>query len=656
MSDYTAADIIGLDDLASIQHSPARFLGVCEDPWYAVLELIDNAVDEYQAGHCDEICIGYQTNNDTYLVADTGRGIPVEMNKKYAIPTVQAVFTKKDIGAKFGKAGQKAYAGSSVVGTHGVGSTATNALAKVFRVWTWRPGKERPINFYQGFRDGGKLENEKPLTGKSMPRPRPIKPLKKGTQIVFVPDPKYFGVTSVDPSRFTQLARELSCLCAGLTVHTVIDGKRTTYRSDDGLAGLVRDSQERADATATLGPLRFQFEFDANSRSQGRGTAHCEVVLSWASKGGELVSFANNKRTPYHGVHVAGFEAAVMEALQRYAGKNKFEFRDLTPGMYATVALKHPNPKYTSQIKSRVVSPGSIRKRIKEHLTPLLVAEIAKSQDVFELLIERAAKLCAMRARTALEAQKVSESMVLSNRLPEKLIRVLGRKRDHVELFILEGDSASGTARQARDRLVHEILPIRGKFHNVYQRDFQAVFGTKGNGKKATIAADIAAAVGCGIAGDCDPSKARVGRVVVCTDADDDGWHISALIIGLFCQYMRPVIEAGMLGILRSPLYRVMLGKKATFAYDDKHLREMVKGRRKGSFSISYLKGHGEANVDVFRRYAFSEDRIIDVISVERAEAIVNVETFLGEDRSVRRGMLDLGIHPPVRYSTDHLG
>ncbi|MDH3639370.1 MAG: DNA topoisomerase IV subunit B [Gammaproteobacteria bacterium] len=569
---YDSSAIEVLTGLEPVRKRPGMYTQT-ERPNHLVAEVIDNSVDEAIAGYADTIEVTLH-EDDSVTVADNGRGMPVDLHKEENIPGVEVILTRLHAGGKFS---DKNYRFSG--GLHGVGVSVVNALSKNLEVWVRRDGKE----YNMGFREGQKRSGLEEV-GKVGRR-------NTGTIIRFWPDPRFFDTIKIHVPRLKRLLRAKAVLCPGLELGFRDEGhpdNDARWRYDDGLPdyllGELKDVERIPDEP-------FIGRFKGNDEE-------ADWAVVWLPEGGEFIaeSYVNLIPTSQGGTHVNGFRTGLTEAIREFC-----EFRGLLPrgvklapeDVWARCAyvlsVRLKDPQFTGQTKDRLTSRD----------TAVFVSGVTK--DAFSLWLnqhvpdaERIAAIAIDSAQTRLRAGKrVERKKVASGpALPGKLADCTSQDLELTELFLVEGDSAGGSAKQARDRAYQAIMPLRGKILNTWEVDVGEVLGSQ-------EVHDIAVALGV------DPGSdkldgLRYGKVCILADADSDGAHIATLLCALFVRHFRPLGEARRVYVAMPPLYRIDVGKEVFYALDDKEkkgiLDRIEAEKLRGKVNVQRFKGLGEMN------------------------------------------------------------
>ncbi|AKF80788.1 DNA topoisomerase IV subunit B [Myxococcus fulvus] len=580
---YTGADIQVLEGLEPVRKRPAMYIGGTDSTGYHHLlwEILDNSVDEVINGHATTVEVTLHKDGRSITVVDNGRGIPVDIMPKLKKPAVEVILTTLHSGGKF-EQGNYIHSG----GLHGVGSSVVNALARKLTIEIKREGKKHVQTYARG-KPTSQLKVDGAARG-------------TGTAITFEPDPEIFGEKlKFDAELVRERLEAKSYLHKGMTVvwkdETASPATSVTYKHDGGIAEyLTKVVAERAKPLVPAGSTTFY-----HSRDNG---VRLEASLCWTEATDEHIrSYVNGIPTNMGGTHEAGLRGAVVKAVRNY-----IETHDLTPkgvsltaedireGITAILSVYVVEPQFQGQTKGRLNNP-EVTAQVDGVLRPALEKWLNDNKSIAEAVVARI--ILAARAREASRAasQAVSRKTAVSHRLnlPGKLADCSSTDPNVSELFLVEGDSAGGSAKQGRDRRTQAILPLRGKVLNAEQASTDKVAGNK-------ELQDIVSALGCGIGADFDISKLRYGRVFLLMDADSDGHHIATLLLTFFYRHLRPLIESGAIHIAQPPLFRVDIGKETYWALDeadrDRIIREKVKGNAKPN--IMRFKGLGEMTAD----------------------------------------------------------
>jgi DNA gyrase subunit B/topoisomerase-4 subunit B len=620
---YTGADIQVLEGLEPVRKRPAMYIGGTDSTGYHHLlwEILDNSVDEVINGYATTVEVTLHKDSRSITVVDNGRGIPVDIMPKHKKPAVEVILTTLHAGGKF-EQGNYIHSG----GLHGVGSSVVNALARKLVVEIKRDGK-RHVQTYARGKATSTLKVEGPCRG-------------TGTAVTFEPDPEIFG----EKLRFdAELVRERleakSYLHKGMTVvwkdETASPHTTVTYKHDGGIAEyLTKVVAERQKPLVPAGSATFY-----HSRDNG---VRLEAALGWTEATDEHIrSYVNGIPTAQGGTHEAGLRGAVVKAVRNYIETHNLTPKgvtltaeDIREGLTAILSTYVVEPQFQGQTKGRLNNP-EVTAQVDGVLRPALEKWLNDNKSVAEAVVARI--ILAARAREASRAasQAISRKTAVSHRLnlPGKLADCSSTDPGSSELFIVEGDSAGGSAKQGRDRRTQAILPLRGKVLNAEQATTDKVATNK-------ELQDIVSALGCGIGTDFDISKLRYGRVFLLMDADSDGHHIATLLLTFFYRHLRPLIESGAIHIAQPPLYRVDIGKETYWALDeadrDRIIREKAKGNAKPN--IMRFKGLGEMTADELKETTLDpKNRLSLRVTIDNPiETDRLINDLMGKDVSAR--------------------
>jgi len=596
---YGAENIQVLEGLEAIRKRPGMYIGSTgiTGLHHLVWEIVDNAVDEALAGECTEISVTVEKDN-SITVVDNGRGIPVGIHPQKGIPAVELVFTTLHAGGKFGGE-NSGYTVSG--GLHGVGASVVTALSDVLEVQVYQDGKI----YEQRYAKGVKLCDLTVIGDTD----------KRGTYVRFKPDGTIFETTEYDFKTLSERLRETAFLTKGLKITlTDLRGKEpktVEYCYDGGIKEFVAFINEGKDP---VGDKIFYCEESSNG-------VLVEVAFQYTDEYSEtLVSFVNNINTIDGGTHVAGFRSALTRGINDYVKKNellkngKLTGEDVREGLTAVLSVKIREPQFEGQTKGKL---GSTEARtavdavVYKHLGYFLEEnpQVAKA-IVDKAILAQKARESAKKARDFVRRKSVLES----SRMPGKLADCTEKDPALCEIFLVEGDSAGGSAKSARTYKTQAVLPLKGKILNVEKSRLDKVLSND------EIAAMIAA-FGAGIGDDFDISKLRYHKIIIMTDADVDGKHIRTLLLTLFYRFMPEVITGGYLYIAQPPLYKVTKGKQDYYAYSDAGLKELLdKIGRDGIKPIQRYKGLGEMDADqLWETTMDPEKRVLLQVTIEDA-------------------------------------
>jgi len=619
--DYRPEDIKVLKGIEAVRLRPGMYIGSTGKSGlhHLLYEIIDNSMDEVMAGACDKIKVVLHEDGSAE-VEDNGRGIPIEVHPETGKSTLETVMTVLHAGGKFSNSAYKVSGG-----LHGVGASVVNALSEVMEVWVRRNRKV----YYQKYSRGEPLCEVKELGETS----------ERGTIVRFKPDPEIFSTTEFDPDIIENRLRELAFLNPGLTIE--FEDRINDYKTKMNYVGGIKEYVSYVVKHSNLKPLH-----DIVHISDSHEDIKVEIALVYTASQDEEItySFVNNIRTIDHGTHVVAFRNVLTRLLNDY-GKNlgylrkdeAFSGEDVREGLVAVVSVLMPNPEFEGQTKGRLGSESAgtaVSKIVKERLTEFF--EINKA--VLKVILERVQQ--AKRAREA--AKKVRELVKRKSAfdgaaLPGKLADCVTNDVEKSELFIVEGDSAGGSAKQARDREFQAILPLRGKILNVEKSSIQKLLSNE-------QIKDIIVAVGTGIGERFDRTKLRYGKIIIMTDADVDGAHIRVLLLTFFFRYMRPLIEEGRIYIAVAPLYRVQLPNRILYLYSDEEYQALMK-ELNGSQKVEVQRYKGLGEMDAEQLWETTMDpvtrRLIRVTIENAEEADALFEILMGEDTVERKNFIE---------------
>ena len=620
---YDASQIQVLEGLEAVRKRPGMYIGSTSSAGlhHLVWEIVDNSIDEALAGFATHIEIEI-TKENHIRVTDDGRGIPVDIQEKTGRPAVETVFTVLHAGGKFGGGGYKVSGG-----LHGVGASVVNALSTELTVQVFKDG-----NIYeQSYSRGAVLEDLK-IIGKTD---------KHGTSVYFVPDPEIFQETTVfEFDKLANRVRELAFLNKGLKL-TITDFReeepvRKSFCYEGGIKSYV-EHLNKSKQVLFEEPIYVEGEQDG---------IQVEVAMQYTSGyHTNLLSFTNNIHTYEGGTHESGMKTALTRVINDYArrqklmkeNEEKLSGEDVREGLTAVVSIKHPDPQFEGQTKTKLGNSEArtITDRLfSTHFDKFLMENPQVARKIVEKgILASKARLAAKRAR---EVTRKKSGLEISN-LPGKLADCSSNDPTISELFIVEGDSAGGSAKQGRSRHFQAILPIRGKILNVEKATLDKILANE-------EIRSLFTAMGTGFGGDFDLSKARYQKLVIMTDADVDGSHIRTLLITLFYRYMRPAVEAGYIYIAQPPLYKLKQGKNEYYIQNDEELEAKLKELpAHPKPQLSRYKGLGEMDAEQLWETTMNpENRSMLQVSVEdAAEADQILDILMGDRVEPRREFIE---------------
>ncbi len=612
-TEYTAKDIYILQGLEPIRKRPGMYIGSTgpDGLHHLLIEVVGNSIDEAIVGFCNEIKV-YLLPGNKIKVEDNGRGIPVDIHPQTKKSALETIVTTMHAGAKFGG---KVYATSG--GLHGLGLSVVCALSKWMKAEVFRDGKK----YSQEYSKGKVLTKLKEI-GKTS---------RTGTAITFEPDPEIFKGVKFDLKRIERYLRQQAYLTRRVKL-TLFDERKTPKTS-------------------------YSFYFEGGILSyikyltKGSNPLHQNIFYCLKEKNGISVegaflytneyecyeeSFVNNIFTRDGGMHLTGFRSALTRTFNEYAKKNGFlkeedenlTGEDIREGLTAVISVKIKEPQFEGQTKARLGNPeakSAVEGAISEALSEFLEKNPSDARAIIgKCILSQKARVAAKAARQTILKKGLLEGLAL----PGKLADCVSKDPEKSELFIVEGESAGGSAKQARDRFFQAILPLKGKILNVERARLDKILSSK------EIRA-LVIALGTAIADDFDLNKLRYKKIIIMTDADVDGSHIKTLLLTLFYRYFRPIIEAGYLYIAQPPLYRIQIGKEVRYAFTEAQKEEILKSLKKISgISIQRYKGLGEMNPDqLWETTMDPEKRILLKVKIEDAkEADKIFDILMGEE------------------------
>ncbi|HHW71413.1 MAG TPA: DNA topoisomerase (ATP-hydrolyzing) subunit B [Clostridiales bacterium] len=616
---YDESDIQVLEGLEAVRKRPSMYIGSTgpRGLHHLVYEIVDNSIDEALAGFCDKIDVVINEDGSV-TVSDNGRGIPVGIHEKLKKPAVEVAMTVLHAGGKFGGEGYRVSGG-----LHGVGMSVVNALSEWLEVKVKRDGK-----IYRQRYERGNPVTELEVIGETD---------TTGTEITFKADNEIFDNTNYDFDILKKRLRELAFLNKGLKI--TLEDKRTGRKEEFHYEGGIVSFVEYLNKNKTVlhpEPIYIYGKKD--------GTI-VEVAMQYNNTYMEnIYSFANNINTQEGGTHLSGFKSALTRVMNEYARKNNFlkedesnlTGEDVREGLTAVISVKLTNPQFEGQTKTKLGN-SEVRGLTETIVSNGLEAFLEENPTYAKIIIEKA--LTSARARDA--ARKARElarrkSVLDSTSLPGKLADCTEKDPALSEIFIVEGDSAGGSAKQGRDRRFQAILPLRGKILNVEKARIDRILSN------AEIKA-MTTAFGAGIGEEFDTSKLRYHKIICMTDADVDGSHIRTLLLTFFYRYMRPLIEEGYVYIAQPPLYKISKGKSEYYVYSDEQLNELLEEIGRNNVNIQRFKGLGEMNPEQLWETTMNpETRTLLRVNLEDAIAADEIFTVLmGEKVEPRRNFIE---------------
>jgi len=606
VQEYGADQITVLEGLSAVRKRPGMYIGTTDVAGlhHLVWEIVDNSIDEAMAGYCTEIDVTIMKDGGLN-VEDNGRGIPVDKHKKTGKSALETVLTVLHAGGKFGDGGYKVSGG-----LHGVGVSVVNALSDKTIAEVYRDGQVYQQEYKRG-NTGGELKK----LGKTD---------KRGTRITFYPDKSIFDTTEFDFQTILNRLRQQAYLTKGVQISVVDDrtGKKNRFYFEGGIKSYVRHLNKNKDVIGDI--IYVEKEVDEGI---------IEVALQYTNSYQETIyTFANNIHTIEGGMHLTGFKSALTRTINTYARSNDFlkekdgnlTADDVREGMTAVVSVKLTDPQFEGQTKAKLGN-AEMRSAVETVFNETFGMHLEENPNDAKGIIGKC--LLAARARMAARAARdtvIRKGALEGMTLPGKLADCSSKDPGESELFIVEGDSAGGSAKQGRDREIQAILPLRGKILNVEQARLDRILAN--NEVK-----NLVIALGVGIGETFDIEKLRYHKVVIMTDADVDGAHIRTLVLTLFYRYFKALIEDGYIYIAQPPLYKISRGKKVAYAYTEDQKTNILKQfKGDNAPNIQRYKGLGEMNPDQLWETTMDPNaRSLLRVSIEDAERADEVFTTL---------------------------
>ncbi|MBO5435803.1 DNA topoisomerase (ATP-hydrolyzing) subunit B [bacterium] len=616
--DYTEKDIQVLEGLEPVRKRPGMYIGSTDERGlhHLVQEVVDNSIDEALAGYCDSIVI--EINKDgSCSVLDNGRGIPTGIIKKEGKSAVEVVLTKLHAGGKFGNGGYKISGG-----LHGVGVSCVNALSEWLDVEVWQNGKHYKQTYNRGI-----PQRALAVVGEAD---------KTGTKVTFMPDSEIFETTEFNFDTIKTRLRELAFLNKGITI-TAIDHrseKQEVMHYEGGILEFVKNLNKNKE-NIFAEPVYIDKELKEGE---------IEIAFQYNDSYSEnLYAYANNINTEEGGTHVAGFRNAITKIVNEYATKfnmikqtEKLSGDDVREGLTAVISVKLSNPQFEGQTKTKLGNSeirGAVEKAMAEGFGDFMEEHPKEAKElILKSITSQRAREAARNARELTRRKGVLET----NALPGKLADCSERDPKLCEMYIVEGDSAGGTAKQGRDRRFQAILPLRGKILNVEKSRINKVL--ENNEIKSMITA-----IGAGVGNDFDITKIKYDKIICMTDADVDGSHIRILLLTFFYRYMRPLLEEGHVYAAMPPLYKVSKNKQEYYCYSDDELNQKLEEIGRKGTEVQRYKGLGEMSDEQLWQTTMSpENRTLIRINMKDAYEADQIFTMLmGESPELRREFIE---------------
>ena len=636
---YSAENIKVLEGLEAVRKRPAMYIGDVgkRGLHHLIYEVVDNSIDEALAGYCTQVVVDFNADG-SITVLDNGRGIPVDIHKEEKKPAVEVVMTVLHAGGKFDKGSYKVSGG-----LHGVGVSVVNALSE----WLWVE-VSRDGNIHRQDYKIGEPQNKLSITGSSK---------KTGTKVCFYPDSSVFKNIHFEYEIISERLRELAYLNKGLEI--ILNDKR----SDDGRSDTFKFKGGLSDFVKYLDINNNPLHNKIITVNKEDGEVPVDVALRYGNTYNDnILTFVNNINTIEGGTHLSGFRSALTRAMNNHASKNNLikakknekinlSGEDFREGLTAIISIKVAEPQFEGQTKTKLGN-GDVKGIVDKAVYEGILDFLEQNPSIGRRVIEKA--LLAARSRSA--ARKARElvrrkSALGGSSLPGKLADCSNKDPEFSELYLVEGDSAGGSAKQGRDRRTQAILPLRGKVINSEKARIDKLLS---NNEVQSMITALGAGFGGSedengekAAGDFDVEKLRYFKIIIMTDADVDGSHIRTLLLTFFYRKMKEIIDGGYLYLALPPLYRVSQGKKESYAYDDNErdliLERMKKDNKNTKIAIQRYKGLGEMNPGQLWETTMDPDRrtLMKVTVEDAAVAATTFQNLMGSDVEARRGFIE---------------
>lgn len=619
-TEYSADKIQVLEGLEGVRKRPAMYIGSTDHNGlhHLVFEVVDNSVDEALAGYCDTIVITIKSDN-SIEVLDNGRGIPVEPHPVYKTSALEIVMTKLHAGGKFDNQSYKVSGG-----LHGVGVSVVNALSEELKVEVYRDGKVYTQSYVRGI-----PKSKVKVAGETK---------KNGTKVQFKPDRKIFDTGEYNFDTLSRRLRELAFLNGGIKIILRDDrgkGRESIFQFKGGIVSFVQHLNENKTSVSKK-PIYFQ---------SVRELVDIEVAMEYIDTYNETVyTYANNINTKEGGTHLIGFKSALTRVLNDFLKKEGLDKKmsqltgdDVREGLVAIISVKLPNPQFEGQTKMKLGN-GEVKGIVESVTIDNLGQFFEENPQVVRRILEK----CILSAQARVAAKKAKEltrrkNALENDTLPGKLADCSEHDPSQCEIYLVEGDSAGGSAKQGRDRRFQAILPLKGKILNVEKSRLDKVLS---NEEIKTIITALGAGIG---ETEFDIEKLRYHKIIIMTDADVDGSHIRTLLLTFFFRYMTDVIKNGNLYIAQPPLYSIRSGKEVVYAYTDEEMNGVVKKMEKSKITIQRYKGLGEMNPDQLWETTMDPEKrtILQVNMEDEVEAEDIFSVLMGDAVEPRRKFIE---------------
>lgn len=625
---YDAAQISVLKGLEAVRMNAGMYVGDTDKKGlhHLVWEIVDNSIDEAMGGHCDEIIVHVHKDGETVSVEDNGRGIPTDMHPTEKKSALEVVLTTLHAGGKFGGAGS-GYEASG--GLHGVGASCVNALSDLLIAEIYKNGFLWQQTYSQG-KPKSKVEKVRALEKKDK---------QHGTKITWHPDKEIFKTThKLDDAVLTRRLKEMAFLNRNLKIVYKNDQTNTaeTFKYAGGIVDYTKYLTQGKQGLYPSEPIYGEGKSDLTTKP---GSCQVQIALTYSEEDDEnIFSFTNNINQPDGGTHVSGFKTALTRVINTLARNNKLlkdnapnlNGDDVREGLTAIVSIRFPRPEFVGQTKSKL---GSVEaESIVTNLSyTLLTSYFDKNAAVLKKIVDRALLAAEARAAAKKQSDLVKRKGFLgkSNRMPGKLYDCNTENRELSELFIVEGDSAAGSGKDGRDPEFQAILPIRGKIINAEKKDISDLLKNK-------EIQSLIIAIGTGIKDDFDIEKLRYNKIIIMADADDDGCHISTLLLTFFYRYMRTLVQEGHVYLAQPPLFCVESGKQKTYFWTNEEMQAAVKNTKS---KVVRFKGLGEMDAEQLAETTMivGSRRLIKLQMEDQAESERMVSVLMGSDVQLRK-------------------